>query len=211
MPSVPTPPPEVLPVTSLTEYFRDSVDAAMATNQVAVETHTAHYVVSLLTCFARAEALHDAAPGSPRRRPLALLLADAAAATPGDERNAGLQHVGDVALFVAGFLAESLDRSPVGVDYYVRMGGCAYQTLADRLPPTARGRAYAPVFRELALRFQDMVDVLTEVRHTAGSTRDADVLRLYEQWLKTGSRRARRLLGRLGIEPTPQSATAWAH
>lgn len=211
MPSDPTPPPEVLPVVSLTEYFRNSVDAAMATNKVAVDSHTAHYVVNLLTLFARAEMLHEHAPGGARLRPLALMLADALEAAPGDERNTGLQRLGDVALFMAGFMADSLDRSAVGVDYYVRMGGGAYQSLAARLPATTRGRAFAPVFRELAAKFQDVVDVLTEVKHAAGSSRDEDVLRLYEQWLRTGSRRAQRLLGRLGIQPTLQAASAWEH
>lgn len=210
MPSVPSPPsPALVPVTSLQEFFRTSVDAAMAANRVALEDHTAHYVVSLLTLFARAEALHDGR--GPRLRPLALMLADAMAATPGDERNTGLQRLGDVALFVAGFMAESLDRSPVGVDYYVKMGGAAYHSLAGHLPANARGRAFAPVFRELAAKFTDLVDVLAEVRHSAASSRADDVLRLYEQWLRTGSRRARRLLVRLGIEPTAQAASAWHH
>jgi hypothetical protein len=209
MPSVPPPPPELLPVASLTEYFRDSIDAAMATNKVAVDAHAVHYVVNLLTLFARAEALHDPGEG-PRRRPLALMLADALDAAPGDGRNAGLQRLGDVALFVAGFMPEGLHRSTVGVDYYVRMGGCAYLSLADRLPATTRGRAFAPVFRELAAKFRDLVDVLNEVRHAAGS-RDEDVLRLYEQWLTTGSRRAQRLLARLGVQPTAQAASAWTH
>jgi hypothetical protein len=212
MPSVPSPPPpELVPVASLQEFFRASVDAAMATNKVAVEDHTAHYVVSLLTLFARAEALHDGPARGPRLRPLALMLADAMSAPPGDNRNNGLQRLGDVALFVAGFMAESLDRSPVGVDYYVKMGGAAYHSLAGRLPANARGRAFAPVFRELAAKFTDLVDVLAEVRHSAASSRDDDVLRLYEQWLKTGSRRARRMLVRLGIEPTAQAASAWQH
>jgi hypothetical protein len=212
MPSVPSPPsPELVPVASLQEFFRDSVDAAMAANRVAVEDHTAHYVVNLLTLFARAEALHDGAPAGARLRPLALMLADAMAAAPGGDRNASLQHLGDVALFVAGFMAESLDRSAVGIDYYVRMGGAAYHSLAARLPANARGRAFAPVFRELGAKFTDLVDVLTEVRHTAGASRDEDVLRLYEQWLKTGSRRAQRVLARLGIQPTQQAASAWQH
>jgi hypothetical protein len=182
----------------------------MATNKVAVDAHAVHYVVNLLTLFARAEALHEPGEG-PRRRPLALMLADALEAAPGDGRNAGLQRLGDVALFVAGFMPEGLHRSSVGVDYYVRMGGCAYLSLADRLPATTRGRAFAPVFRELAAKFTDLVDVLAEVRHSAASSRDDDVLRLYEQWLKTGSRRARRILVRLGIEPTAQAASAWQH
>jgi hypothetical protein len=66
---------------------------------------------------------------------------------------------------------------------------------------TLRGQVFASVFAELAEKFQDFVDVLSEVRDAARGSDDADVLRLYETWLRTGSPRAARLLRRLGIEP----------
>jgi hypothetical protein len=202
---------ELVPVASLVEFFRDSVSRAMQANAVAVDDHTAHYVVNLLVLFARTESFHHPDEPRTRRQPLALMLAGAAEASSVDLRRAALQRMGDVALFIAGFMAESLDRSPVGVDYYVRMGGGAYRTLAHQLPPTARGRAYAPVFSELGARFQDLVDVLTDVRHAAGSSRDADVLRQYELWLTTGSQRARRLLQRQGVEPSRQAGSTLSH
>ena len=202
--------PELIPVPSLQEFFRDSVDAAMASNKVAVDDHTAHYVVNLLTVFVRSEALYDQMPPGPRLQPLALMLADAAEAS-GDERNMALRRLGDVALFVAGFMADCLDRSPVGINYYVRMGGGAYHCLSASLPASTRGRAIAPVYAELAARCVDLVDVLTEVRHLAGSSRDRDILRLYELWLTTGSQRAARLLRLLGIEPNRQAGSASQH
>lgn len=202
--------PEVIPVPSLQEFFRDSVDAAMASNKVAVDDHTAHYLVNLLTVFVRSEALYDQMPPGPRLQPLALMLAEAAEAS-GDERNMALRRLGDVALFVAGFMAGCLDRSPVGINYYVRMGGGAYHCLSVSLPSSTRGRAIAPVYAELAARFVDLVDVLTEVRHAAGASRDKDILRLYEHWLTTGSQRAARLLRLLGIEPSRQEGSASQH
>ena len=202
--------PELIPVPSLQEFFRDSVDAAMVSNKVAVDDHTAHYVVNLLTVFVRSEALFDQMPPGPRLQPLALMLADAAEAS-GDERNMALRRLGDVALFVAGFMAGCLDRSPVGINYYTRMGGGAYHCLAVSLPGSVRGRAIAPVYAELSARFVDLVDVLTEVRHVAGSSRDKDILRLYELWLTTGSQRAARLLRLLGIEPSQQSGSGREH
>ena len=201
----------VIPVPSLQEFFRNSVDAAMASNKVAIDDHTAHYVVNLLTLFARSEALHDQAERSAGPRPLALMLADAAAAPAGETRNSTLQRLGDVALFVAGFMAEGLDRRAVGVGYYVRMGGGAYRTLSLALPPNARGRAFAPVFAELAAKFADVVDVLNEVRHSGNPSRDQDVLRLYEGWLTTGSQRAARLLRQLGIQPLKQPGSVREH
>lgn len=203
--------PELIPVPSLQEFFRDSVDAAMASNKVAVDDHTAHYVVNLLTAFVRSEALFDQMPAGPRLQPLALMLADAAGAPSAEERNMALRRLGDVALFVAGFMAGYLDRSPVGINYYVRMGGGAYHCLAASPPSGMRGRSLAPVYAELSARFIDLVDVLTEVRHVAGTSRDQDILRLYELWLTTGSQRAARLLRLLGIEPSEQPGSAREH
>lgn len=196
---------------SLQEYFRDSVDAAMASNRLAVESHTAHYVVNLLTLFSRSEALHDKAQCGIALKPLALMLADAAAAPTDESRNATLQHLGDVALFVAGFMAEGLDRKTVGIGYYVRMGGGAYHTLSLALPANPRGRAFAPVFAELAAKFGEVVDVLNDVRHASKAGRDQDVLRLYENWLTTGSQRAGRLLRQLGIQPLKQPGSVREH
>jgi hypothetical protein len=201
----------VIPVPSLQEFFRESVDAAMASNKVAIEDHTAHYVVNLLTLFARAEALHDPADDGPGTRPLALMLADAAGAAPGDNRNLALRRLGDVALFIAGFMADGLDRKPVGVGYYVRMGGGAYRALSMALPANPRGRAFAPVFAELSAKFADVVDVLNDVRNAGTAGRDQDVLRLYETWLTTGSRRAERLLRQLGIQPLQQAGSVREH
>ena len=142
---------------------------------------------------------------------LALMLADAAGAPSAEERNMALRRLGDVALFVAGFMAGCLDRSPVGINYYVRMGGGAYHCLPLALPASTRGRAIAPVYAELSARFVGLVDVLSEVRHVAGASRDRDILRLYELWLTTGSQRAARLLRLLGIEPNQQPGSDREH
>jgi hypothetical protein len=56
------------------------------------------------------------------------------------------------------------------------------------------------VFAELAAKFQRFVDALNEVSEMSYRHSDRDVLRLYEIWLKTGSRRAYGLLRQLGVD-----------
>jgi hypothetical protein len=171
----------------------------MARQGVNVDPHAAHYVVNLLTLFARSEQLYEQQGDVYGLRPLALMLADAAdAASPG-ERNYCLQRIGDVSLFVAGFFADGLASAVVDVDYYIRMGGSAYGSLSEEARGTVRGRAFAGVFRELAVKFQTLVDVLNEVRDSSAS--EPDLLRIYEVWLKTGSRRAERLLREHDVLP----------
>ena len=62
-------------VRNLREFFRDSVHDALVRQQVGVDDHTEHYVVNLLTMFARSEALFEPTPDGPRLNPLALMLA----------------------------------------------------------------------------------------------------------------------------------------
>ena len=189
-------------VRNLREFFRDSVHAALERQKVGVDDHTEHYVVNLLTMFARSEALFDAAPDGRRLKPLALLFADAATAATREERLRGLQRLGDVSLFMAGFFAQGFARRLVDVDYHVAMGGRAYGTLADTCRVGTRGRALATVFAELAQKFQRLVDALNDVSEMAHRHDHRDVLRQYEIWLKTGSPRAHGILRRLGVEPT---------
>lgn len=193
--------PQVLPVASLREWFRSSVHAAMARRKVRADPHTEHYIVSLLTAFARSENFYEHHREGFGLRPLAILLADALESRAPAERNALLQRLGDVSLFLAGFFAEGLAHQPVDVDYYSRMGETAYGTLSDLPPHSRHHAALAEVFRELAARFGAFVDVLGEVAQMARVFSRNDILWLYEVWMKTGSPRAAEKLRELGIEP----------
>ncbi len=205
----------VQPVASLKEYFKDALHAALVNQHLAVEGETEHYVVNLLTLFARSEALFDATGEGLRLRPLVLLLSEAMEAGTHDQRNRGLQRLGDVSLFVAGFFAQGFARKLIDIDYHIAMGGRAYGTLAAALSGDVnarRGRkALALVFAELAEKFQVLVDALNELSESAYIHTDKDILRLYDLWLKTGSRRSFRLLQRLGIKPVPAAAGSRPH
>src|SRR5512139_152944 len=188
-------------VRNLREFFRDSVHAALARQRVDVDDHTEHYVVNVLTMFARAETLFDSSQGRAQLKPLALMLADASEAPSREDRLRGLQRLGDVSLFMAGFFAQSFARRLVDVDYHIAMGGRAYGTLAETCRTGARGKALGAVFTELAQKFQRLVDALNDVSEMAHKHDQRDVLRQYEIWLKTGSPRAHGILRSLGVEP----------
>ena len=201
----------VLPVTNLREFFRDSLHGALVRQHLAVEDQTEHYVVNLLTLFARSEALYESTPDGLRLKPLVAMLCEALEAAPGTfERHRHLQRLGDVSLFIAGFFARGFARRLIDVDYHIAMGGCAYGTLAQSTAH-GRGRVLAAVFAELSKKFQPMVDALNEVSESSGAQSDRDILRLYEIWLKTGSARCYAQLKRLGVAPTTAGVTAFTH
>jgi hypothetical protein len=191
-------------VTNLREFFHDSVQTALRKQRVDVDDHVEHYVVNVLTMFARSEELYDMTPEGVRLKPLAHMLADASEAPSPQQRDEALRRLGDVSLFVAGFFAQSFARKLIDIDYHIAMGGRAYGTLADNLRGSIRGQAFATVFLELAQKFQRLVDVLNEVAEMAHTHTDRDILRLYEIWLKTGSPRAFAILQRLGVAPVSQ-------
>jgi hypothetical protein len=206
-------PARVVPVTNLREYFHEELHGALERQHVSVEDQTEHYVVNLLTLFARSEALYDQTPNSnqpARLKPLVVMLTEALEAPSAADRHRALQRLGDVSLFVAGFFAQSFARKLIDIDYHIAMGGRAYGTLAEALART-RSRVLGQVFAELAEKFQPMVDALNDVSEANYKHTDQDILRLYEVWLKTGSKRSFQILKRLGVDPTPSARCQRAH
>jgi hypothetical protein len=196
----------VVAVPNLREFFHDSVQTALRNQRVAVDDHTEHYVVNVLTMFARSEELYEQTSEGVRLKPLAHMLAEASDAATAQQRDGALRRLGDVSLFIAGFFAHSFARRLVDVDYHIAMGGRAYGVLAENMRGSVRGRAFAGVFHELAQKFQRLVDVLNDVAEMAHTPTDQDILRQYEIWLKTGSPRAYGILNRLGVAPVATDA-----
>jgi hypothetical protein len=192
---------QVLPVSNLQEFFKDALHTALERQHLAVEDQTEHYVVNMLTLFSRSEALYEKTPDGTRIKPLVVMLSEALEARSAGDRNRGLQRLGDVSLFVAGFFAQSFARKLIDIDYHIAMGGRAYSALADSLH-RGRGHVLGQVFAELAEKFQPMVDALNDVSETSYKHSDKDVLRLYELWVKTGSRRSYEILRKLGVDPS---------
>jgi hypothetical protein len=176
---------------SAVEYFKGLVDGALSHQGLATQELTAFYVVQLLTSFLQRPASGDDADETPLGFRLARALESG-----GIRQRTSLKHIGDVALFVSGFFSDSLNRKLMDVDYYVSIGGCAYSALSRIETDT-----FSPVFAELGTKFVGFVDVLSEVSERTSCTSNADLLRLYEKWLKTGSRRSGQLLVERGVVP----------
>jgi hypothetical protein len=174
------------------EYFKELVDSALARQRLQAADLTAYYLVNLLCQFVRPEGGGTAALDS---EPLAIRLARALQ-TGGSEQRARLRSLGDFSLFMSGFFPDSLRRTTVDVDYYVSMGEYAYGSLSRRDED-----AFAEVFGELARKFVGFTDVLADISERTAVTSSADLLRLYEKWLRTGSSRDGKKLIDLGIVP----------
>ncbi len=198
-------------VSSLREFFRDAFHAASVHQHLDIDEQAEAYVVNLLTMFSRADALYERTPEGLRIRPLAHMLSDALEAPSPQARQRGLQRLGDVSLFVAGFFARSFARKLIDIDYHIAMGGNAYSSLADTMQRSVSGRCVAAIYAQLAQKFQRLVDALNEIADTSYRHSDADILRLYEIWMKTGSARASGLLKQLGVQPVTAGGARLEH
>jgi hypothetical protein len=108
------------------------------------------------------------------------------------------RQVGDVSLYMAGFFQDSLSRKLVDVDYYIDMGGTAYQQVVTRTSEDTLRALYG----ELSEKFGRFVDVLAEISDKTSVRTEKDLLRLYELWVRTGSERAAKALQDAGINPS---------
>jgi hypothetical protein len=155
---------------SVDEFFHSVVTDALSAVDLTASEPAGWYLVGLLGDMTRVRLTDE--PLGPKL---------AAPEVEPAERVRTLKHVGDTSLYVAGFFAESLTRSLVGVDYYVGIGQSAYAQLARSL---GGQRTLTEVYGELAENFPRFVDVLAEVRKRTDFA-TPDIGRLYEMWLRT--------------------------
>lgn len=173
------------------EYFKEQVGAALARQHLRASDLTEYYLVNLLCQQISVSMAADDESGEP----IAIRLGRALAAGGREQRNR-LRRLGDFTLFIAGFFPDRFRRSVVDVDYYQAIGEYAYGSLSQ----AERGHV-ADVFNELATKFVGFMDVLSDISERTRPATRADLLRLYETWLRTGSSRQGRRLLEHGILP----------
>lgn len=178
------------------EFFREQVEKALSHQHVATSAFTEYYLVNLLAGCVAGDPLPAPDPGFDET-PLALLL-KRALESERLQRARLLRCLGDSALFTSGFFADSLGGRLADASYYQSLGGQAYLRLSR---DDADGVWSGSVFSELALRFGQFADVLSEVAESSRLVGDRSVLALYERWVQTRSRRAAALLAERGIVP----------
>ncbi len=178
---------------SLEAFFFDQVGAAQSRAGAVLPCEVEAYVVHLLAAFVQRPAVAGRRSG-----PLALQYL-AARSQEGSARAHALRQVGDRALFIAGVVPHSLDRTPVKLGYVRSLGSTAYRQVSEGHGPLA-------VFNALADHFAAAAEVISEATDGRGDA-DRDLLGLYERWRRYGEDRdARRLiaagvvLGRAGSD-----------
>lgn len=187
--------PQIETLSNLQEYFRELVQRSAADLNLSLAEHAEFYIVNLLSKFRRTEdmrpkdeTLHNA--------PLAILLERAVHCEQLAERIQLYRQLGDTALFIAGYFPDRTKRQIVDLDYYVKMGGGAYLSLASIFPEQD---TFGDIYTELGSKFSNCVKLVTEIKRASRGKNNEDLLSLYERWLATGCERLKQILQREGI------------
>jgi hypothetical protein len=181
---------------SLREFFKALLEDVISERPLSVTELTEFYLVNLLADFAATDRLFTQQTESGRdHEPLAILYHRARQQERG-ERIRTFRRLGDVSLYKAGFFSEAVRSGPVGTEYYIQMGANSYGEVADLVPASG----FAPVYRELHEKFRALVEVLEEISaRGVASAGPEGALRVYENWVRTGSERLEKVLVDVGL------------
>jgi len=133
----------------------------------------------------------------------------AAQADQGVDRIRRMRGLGDHALFVSGFLADSVLGGAVDADYYWQIGRSAYGDVVSGLRGRGESGSWARLYAELGERFGEFAEILAEVGDQTRPGRPRDLLGVCDRYLRTGSTRDRDLLLRAGYLAPDLSGLRW--
>ncbi len=168
-------------VGNMRDYFRETLQHSLKHRNLQLSELGQVYVVNLLTEFARSEQVF-AGTDHGDKPVLVELMARAKDAEPAEAVRL-YKHMGDSSLYLSGFFPGAIERGATSVDYWVSMGGSAYDAVARLVRPTAASSS--ALFAELAERFGELVDLLCAMSLHGDKTRklaDHDVLGLVDRY-----------------------------
>lgn len=188
-------------ITTSKEYFDEAVGSALQERKVQASTTVRGYLVGLLDFYLLTGNLYEESPetGKKKSSTLAETYLTALNSEPSLKVEM-LKRLGDMSLYISGFFGESLKRKIVDIDYYAEIGCSAYGSLATMTTVDE----VAEVYHDFSLRFLEYVDVLTCISEKSFVVSKADLLRLYDRYVLTGSKQAQDELSAQGlVAPTP--------
>lgn len=181
----------------LADYFRERLEDVSQQLTQPPHEDTLWYTGNLLARFGDSDQLFSYDAGEVSIRPLALLYKDAHEASDHSERCLILRQLGDLALFLGALFPEKYERRGIRKDYFVGMGGGAYDYLADNATDNRH------IFSELAETFTRMLELVARVCARQTMFDASDVVQLYRRWRETGNPLLAKQLESLGIETGP--------
>ncbi len=184
------------------DYFRQSLREAFTQRRVETAPQVEAYLVDVLNYYLLATNLfnEEDPSGKKTRETLAEMMLRAANSAP-KQRYELLKKLGDSALYISGFFADSFQRKVIDVDYYMDMGATAYHSLSREIYEDS----FSQMYLEISRKFNIFVDVFMLMGRKTMAPEQDNILRLMEYQAKTGSGVAQDILLEKGIFTNPQN------
>lgn len=177
------------------DFFSEKVEEGLSKRNLKTYPAVQSYLVELLQFYLDSRNLYEtetSEPGQPSTLAEMYLKANTSS---NSVRSGLLKRLADKSLYISGFFGDSLQRKLVDIDYYAQLGGAAYGSLAE----SVKEDTLAIVYRVFSQRFIDFVDVLGYISQQSMVQSDTNILRLYENYLRTGSTLAKDRLLEMGV------------
>jgi len=187
----------------LRTFFAEECLSIAAKQGLAIPEHLGQYLGEMLVRFVGSDtyfvASSDPHAVRPKKEfPSVVRLWLEGQSQPVVEQLVQMQHVGDIALYTSGFFPERIERSLVDMDFYMAVGGQAYER-AGKIRETLAQERQLNIYFELASKFSELKELLAELSDRKFLSTEPDRLRLYEKWLRSRSPRIQRMLAEVGI------------
>lgn len=177
--------PGIIVDESLSAFFMGQLEQVQAQRQACLRKDVEAYLVDLLARYALRVGLAG------RRSPaFAIELLEAR-----EKGTPALRDVGDRALFVAGVVPQSLERSAIDAQYVCSIGAQAYRSIFE-------AKRQLDLFLELSDSFSELVSLMREVASPLEKGQPSSLISLYERWLETGDEMAEKQLVQAGVRIT---------
>lgn len=189
-------------VTSTKDFFQEIVRDAMAQRKVQTYPQVETYLSNLLEHYLDIRNLYDEESTNelgPRKSKTMAELYMVAVQAENKTKIELLKRLADKALYMSGFFGDSFQRKIIDVDYYAEIGGAAYGHLSSSIKEDTLSKVYS-VF---SIQFVEFMDVLTLISQNSLIQNNQSVLRLYDNYLRTGSELAREKLTEMGVLTLP--------
>lgn len=181
---------------SCKEYFAEVIDEGIEKTQFYPSHIARFYLLEIMEQFLSADNLFEQTTHTEQNSTgtLAEMLLIATNEKQGFKISL-LKKLGDTSLYMSGFLGDSLKDKLVDIDYYADIGCVAYQRLSKSIQDTS----FQELYMEFATEFINFMDLLTFFSHKVNVQTNTDLLRLYDRYIKTGSRIAEEFLKTKGL------------
>lgn len=179
--------------TALADFFCGRLQEGARELEPRPAEETLWYIGNLLARFGDSAQLFSYDRGETDIRPLALLYRDAMEVDNHYQRCLILRQLGDLALFLGALFPENYARRGISRDYFVGMGGGAYDYLGEN------ARHNRAVFSELSRRFVRLLDLVAAACGRDRVFDAADILQLFQRWRESGDPQLAAQLQSLGV------------